>query len=372
MNPLTTLNQSREMFDQAVVTKLNRETNDSVTVILSLSHSVADKYDYKQGQNLTLIREFDGTEVRRSYSICASVNDAELRVGIKKIPDGLFSSWANEELKVGDVVNLLPPAGHFFTELDANRQGNYLGVAAGSGITPVLSILKTTLETEPHSYFTLLYGNKRIDSIMFLEDIEALKNKYPERFRVFNILSQEIQNAELLNGRIDATKMDSFLNTLINAENLDEAFLCGPFEMVMSVQQTLLEHGMQQANVHTELFGTPSDLKAIESAQNERVLSKEELAHTSEVTVVIDGKGSKLHLKRGGDSILDAALKIRSDLPFACKGGVCATCKAKIIEGQVEMDVNYSLSPQEIEQGFVLSCQSHPISDKVIIDFDQK
>ena len=360
------------MFDQAVVSKLERETQDSIVVTLKPSTEVADKYEYKQGQNLTLIKEFDGAEIRRSYSICSSVKDAELRVGIKKIEGGLFSTWANEELRAGDQINLLPPAGHFYVDLEKNRQANYLGIAAGSGITPILSILKTTLETETESYFTLIYGNKRVDSIMFLEDIEALKNRYPERFRVFNVLSQEIQNAELLNGRIDANKVEQFLSSLINADNLSDAFLCGPFEMVMSAQKCLLEHGLKQANIHTELFGTPEDLKAIEQSQRSKKLSAEELAHTSEVTIVIDGKGSKLQLARGGDYILDAALKVRGDLPFACKGGVCATCKAKLIEGEVEMDVNYSLSQEEIDQGFVLSCQSHPISDKVVIDFDQK
>ena len=360
------------MFDQAIVTKLSKETQDSVVVTLSPNGSALNKYHYKQGQNLTLIKELNGAEVRRCYSICSSVADAELRVGIKKIEGGVFSSWANDELKVGDTIDILPPAGHFFAELNANKQGRYIGIAAGSGITPILSILKTTLETEPRSDFTLIYGNKRIDSIMFLEDIEALKNKYPERFRVFNVLSQEMQNAELLNGRIDAKKIDHFFSSLINADNIDDVFLCGPFEMVTAAQKTLLEHGVKDANIHTELFGTPEDLRAIESSKRTKELSSEELAHSSELTVIIDGKASKLRLHRGGDNILDAALKVRSDLPFACKGGVCATCKAKVIEGEVEMDVNYSLSQEEVDQGFVLSCQAHPVSDKVIIDYDQK
>jgi len=206
---------------------------------------------------------------------------------------------------------------------------------------------------------------------MFLEEIEDLKNRYSDRFRVFNILSREMQNAELLNGRIDGSKIDKFLKNLISAKMVDDVFLCGPFDMVMSAKDSFVKAGLESANVHTELFGTPEDLKAI-SQQQKPQLSEEESSHLSKLLVVIDGKGTKLHLSRGGESILDAALKIRKDLPFACKGGVCATCKAKVIKGKVEMDINYSLSEEEVEQGFVLTCQSHPISDEVTIDFDQK
>lgn len=360
------------MFDKAIVKRIKRETQDSVIVSLSLQGDNANKYKYQQGQNLTFIRKFDSEELRRSYSICSSVNDAELRVGIKKIAGGRFSTWANTELKEGDEINLLPPAGHFNVELEPNSARNYVGVAAGSGITPILSILKTTLETEPNSDFTLIYGNKSTDTIMFLEEIEGLKNKYQERFRVFNVLSQEIQNAELLNGRINADKIQQFLKTLISAKEIDHVFLCGPFEMVTSAQDVFVSAGIKKTNVHTELFGTPDDLKAISAQHRAPKLSKEEASHLSQLTVVIDGKGTKLTLARGGSSILDAALEVRKDLPFACKGGVCATCKAKIVEGEVTMDLNYSLSDEEVAQGFVLTCQAHPISDKVIIDFDQK
>lgn len=359
------------MFDQAIVKKITKETDDSVVVTFSVPEDKKAEYLYKQGQNLTLIREFAGEEVRRSYSICSSVADAELRVGIKRVEGGVFSNWVNAELKEGDTMNLLPPTGHFYTDLDPKKGKNYVGVAAGSGITPILSILKTTLEVEKNSSFTLIYGNQSTDTIMFLEEIEDLKNRYSDRFRVFNILSREMQNAELLNGRIDGSKIDKFLKNLISAKMVDDVFLCGPFDMVMSAKDSFVKAGLESANVHTELFGTPEDLKAI-SQQQKPQLSEEESSHLSKLLVVIDGKGTKLHLSRGGESILDAALKIRKDLPFACKGGVCATCKAKVIKGKVEMDINYSLSEEEVEQGFVLTCQSHPISDEVTIDFDQK
>jgi len=348
------------MFDKAVVTKLTRETQDSVVVSLSLLSDKGREYDYKQSQNLTFIREFD----------CSSVNDAELRVGIKRVEGGRFSSWANTELKVGDELVLLPPAGHFYTELNPNQQRGYVGIAAGSGITPILSILKTTLETEPMSSFTLIYGNKRTDSIMFLEEIEGLKNRYAERLQVFNVLSQESQNAELLNGRIDGNKVAGFLETLVPVNEIDHVFLCGPFQMVMSVQEAFINAGVDKANVHSELFGTPEDLAAIAETRPPK-LSEQEAKHMSQLTVLIDGKATQLQLARGGDNILDAALKIRRDLPFACKGGVCATCKAKVIEGEVSMDINYSLSDEEVEQGFVLTCQAHPVSDTVVIDYDQ-
>ena len=206
---------------------------------------------------------------------------------------------------------------------------------------------------------------------MFLEEIEDLKNRYPERFRIFNVLSREVQNSELLNGRIDGEKIDKFLENLISIDDVDDVFLCGPFDMVMSAKETFVRAGLESSNVHTELFGTPEDLKAI-SKQSKPQLSDEESAHLTELLVIIDGKGTKLSLARGGESVLDAALKFRKDLPFACKGGVCATCKAKVVEGDVEMDINYSLSEEEVEQGYVLTCQAHPISDNVTIDFDQK
>lgn len=360
------------MFDKAVVVDVTKETDDSVVVRLRVSADKQHEYTYKQGQNLTLIREFDGIEERRSYSICSSVKDADLRVGIKEVAGGKFSSYANRQLKAGDTLALLPPSGHFYTELEPTRQGNYIGVAAGSGITPILSILKTTLETEPQSSFTLIYGNKRTDTIMFLEEIEGLKNLYPERFRIFNVLSQEVQNADLLNGRITGEKITRFLDNIVVADNIDSVFLCGPFEMVTSAEKAFMDAGLKKTDIHTELFGAPEDLKAIAKTSVVEELSEEERKRTSDVLVMINGKGTKLKLARGGESILDAALSVRNDLPFACKGGVCATCKAKVVEGEVTMDLNYSLSDEEVEQGFILTCQSHPTADSVVIDFDQK
>ncbi len=359
------------MYDSATVKSIKRETKDSVVVALSVPDDKNNEYRYKQGQSLTLIKTLNDEELRRSYSICSSVNDNELRVGIKKVEGGRFSTWANTELEEGDELLLLPPSGSFYTELNKEHQHNYVGVAAGSGITPILSILKTTLESEPLSSFTLIYGNQTTDTIMFLEEIADLKNRYTDRFRVFNILSREVQNAELLNGRIDKNKIELFLQSTLSTQNIDHVFLCGPYEMVMDAQTAFVDAGIDQANVHTELFGTPDELTKI-AEKSVKQLTEEEAKHVSEVTVRIDGIGTRIQLARGGKNLLDAALEVRKDLPFACKGGVCATCKAKVVEGEVEMDLNYSLSKEEVEQGFILTCQSHPISDKVTVDFDQK
>lgn len=359
------------MIDQAIVTSVTRETDDSVVITLAVDEARRSLYQYKQGQSLTLIKEFDGEEVRRSYSICSSVNDQQLRVGIKRIDGGLFSTWANTKLKTGDTLGLLPPAGHFYSDLDQAAHRFYVAVAAGSGITPILSIIKTTLETEAQSEFVLLYGNRTTKSIMFLEELEALKNRFPQRLTLFNILTQETQGSELLSGRINGGKVARFLNGVIDANHIDDVFLCGPFEVVSGAKTAFIEHGVAKERVHTELFGTPEDLKAIEQSAKKPTLSAEERAHISKVRLKVYGKESAFELKRGGESILDAALKIRSELPFACKGGVCATCKAKVVQGEVEMDLNYSLSDDEVAQGFVLTCQSHPVSDDVTVDFDQ-
>jgi len=360
------------MSDQTVVTHIVRETQDSVIVSLTVPTNKQEEYRYKQGQNLTLIRDFNGEEVRRSYSICASVRDNELRVAIKQVEGGKFSTWANHELRVGETLGLLPPSGHFYVELNPLNKNHYVGIAAGSGITPILSILKTTLETEPNSSFTLLYGNKSTDSIMFLEEIEDLKNKFHQRFVVFNILSQEMQSSDLLSGRITAEKISVFLQSLIDVNNINEVFLCGPYQMITSAQESFIAAGLDNKHIHTELFGTPAQTSTTHKANPALLSTDEQGGQLSSIVVIIDGKSTKFKLARASEAVLDAALKIRKDLPYACKGGVCATCKAKVIEGEVAMDLNYSLSDDELKQGFVLSCQAHPVSDNVIISFDEK
>ena len=354
-----------------VIKNIIRQTDDSISIELDIPHEAQQSFLYRQGQNITLIKNFGDEEVRRSYSICSSVREQVIRLGIKQVEGGLFSTWANRDLKEGDALKALPPTGHFYTELNPTNEHHYVGIAAGSGITPILSILKTTLETEPKSSFTLLYGNKTTDSIMFLEEIENLKNRYTNRLELFHVLSRESQQTEFLNGRIGRDKVEFFLQSILSAEAISHVFLCGPYDMVTSAKQAFIDAGLSSKCVHTELFGTPEDLKAI-GAREKPALSDEELKSISQLQVIIDDKKTKISLARGGENILDAALKVRKDLPFACKGGVCATCKAKVISGDVEMDVNYSLSEEEVEAGFILTCQAHPVSDEVVVSFDEK
>ena len=325
-------------------------------------------FAYKQGQYLTLKTTIHGEEVRRSYSICSSPLDNELRVAIKKVEQGIFSTYANEALKKGDILDAMPPIGKFFTELDPQQSKEYVGFASGSGITPLLSIIKTTLRTELKSTFTLVYGNRNRHSIIFKEELEGLKNLYMDRFRIVYILSREKTDAAINFGRIDAEKCDAIFAKTIDVSKTAAFFLCGPEEMIFSVKNQLEASGVEKKKIHFELF-TTAGLKKSLVVNRESLVDKE---HKSRITVKLDGIAFDFDLGFDGDAILDAALKNGADLPYACKGGVCCTCRAKLVEGEVDMDVNYGLEPEEIEQGFILTCQSHPRTEKVVVDFDVK
>lgn len=360
-------------FHPLKVKDLRRETADSVSIAFEIPEELSADYRFIQGQSITIRKTFDGTEIRRSYSICSSPLDGELRVGIKKVENGLFSTYANTVLNAGDVLDVMTPSGHFYTELDPSKRKNYLAFAAGSGITPMLSIIKTTLATEKESSFTLVYGNRNTGSIMFLEDIEALKNTYLERFTVFYILSRETVDVPILNGRINGDKCRELnLNKLIDANQVDETFLCGPEDMIMSVKETLTGLGMDPKHIHFELFTTP--VMAAQAAQKSQSAEAAvaDRSNMAAVSVKIDGITYQLDLPYGGDTILDAALKAGADLPFACKGGVCCTCRAKLTKGTASMDMNFSLEDDEVEKGYILTCQSHPTSEEVFVDFDIK
>lgn len=358
---------TKHHFHTLKIGSIQQETNDAVSLVLDVPSELQDLYsDFVQGQHLVMKADIDGKEIRRNYSICSGVDDGELRVGIKKIPGGSFSSYANGDLKVGDEIEVMPPEGSFHTPLDANNVNHYLGVAAGSGITPILSILKTTLAQEPNSHFTLIYGNKTVSNMMFRETILGVKNTYPERFQLINILSQEAQEAQMLNGRIGADKIDALAASVLNVPDLSEAFICGPQDMTEAVSKSLQDHGMNKKNIHFELFGV------IAAPSQAKVVNAEESGPVRQVAVIVDGMQTNVNVAEGGLNILDAALNAGADLPFACKGGVCCTCRAKVIEGEVKMDVNYALEDWEVEQGFVLTCQCHPLTEKVVIDFDEK
>lgn len=355
-------------FYKLKVKEVRRETPDCVSIAFDIPEALRENFLYRHGQYLTLRTYIDGEEVRRSYSVCSSPLDDELRVAVKKVDDGVFSRYANEHLKKDDIIEAMPPIGKFFTELDEAHKKKYMAFAAGSGITPVLSIIKTTLLTEPNSSFTLVYGNRSRQTIIFKEEIEALKNKFINRFNVFHILSRELMDAPLNTGRIDKEKCRLIFDKAVDATSIDEFFLCGPEEMIIDVKECLEQLGVERKHIHFELFNSHGLRKSAESVKK----TFEHSEVNSKITIKLDGASFEFELGFDDDSILNAALKQGADLPFACKSGVCCTCKAKLTEGEVDMDVNYGLEPEEVEAGFILTCQSHPRTEKVVVDFDLK
>jgi ring-1,2-phenylacetyl-CoA epoxidase subunit PaaE len=355
-------------FHSIPVKKVQKETDDCVSIVFDVPPELKDLFKFKQGQSLTLRKTLKGEEQRRSYSICSSPLDGELRIAVKKLEGGIFSVYANEELKAGDYLDVMPPVGKFYTELDPNHKKNYVAFAAGSGITPMLSIIKTTLLTEPLSSFTLVFGNKTKNSIIFKEELEALKDRYIDRFRMYHVLSQEKSDALINYGRVDKEKCALLFSKVIDLKKCDEFFLCGPEGLIFSVRDYLQEHGVSEKHIHFELFTIPGQKKSV--AEKKEIIK--DTGPKSKVSVKLDGIMFDFELAHGGQSILDAALQQGADLPYACKGGVCCTCKARLLEGQVIMDENWGLEPDEVENGFILTCQSHPTTEKVVVDFDVK
>lgn len=355
-------------FHKVKIKNIKRETHDCVTVSLDVPEALRDTFRYTQGQYLTFRRQFGGEELRRSYSICSSPLENEWRVAIKKVPEGRFSSYANEALQEGEELEVMPPMGRFYTELNPEHAKNYVAFAAGSGITPVLSIVKTILMTEPKSQVSLIYGNKGRNSIIFKDEIEGLKNSYIDRLSVYHVLSREQGEAELLFGRIDKKKTRLFLDSIIDPKGIDECFICGPEEMIFGVKDALTEAGVDAKKIHFELFTTP-DSGQQANRKKERPSGEED--KQSKVSVKLYGTVLNMEMSYYGNTILDEAIELGADLPYSCKGGVCSTCRARVMEGEVEMDVNYSLEPDELKAGYILTCQSRPLTEKVVIDFDQ-
>jgi ring-1,2-phenylacetyl-CoA epoxidase subunit PaaE len=356
-------------FHSLQVKQVQKETDDCVSITFAVPGELTDVFQFKQGQNLTIKKTLNGQELRRSYSICSSPFDNCLKVAVKKVDGGVFSTWANESLQAGDVLEVMPPTGKFYTELLPANKKNYVAFTAGSGITPILSIIKTTLLTEPQSSFTLVYGNRTKASIIFKEELEALKDKFIDRFRVYHVISREKSDVVINHGRIDTEKLDLFFGKIIDINRCDEFFLCGPEEMIFCIKGYLAGKGVPAEKVHFELFTVPGQKHSSVSHQSSTLTEE---GPKSKVSVKLDGIMFDFDLAYGSESILDAALKQGADLPYACKGGVCTTCKAKVLEGKIEMEVNWGLEPDEIEKGFVLTCQAHPKTEKVVIDFDAK
>lgn len=355
-------------FHSLLIKEVRKETRDCVSIAFDIPTELSQVFQYKQGQYLTLRANIQGSEVRRSYSICSSPLDNELRIAIKKTEQGVFSSFANQHLQKGDQLDVMPPIGKFFIELNPAQSKQYIGFAAGSGITPLLSIIKTTLATELKSSFTLVYGNRNRHSIIFKEALESLKNQYINRFSIIYILSREKTDAAINFGRIDAEKCKQLSEKNIDISGTDAFFLCGPDEMIFSVKDQLEKSGVDKKKIHFELFTTPDQQK--KNFVKKDTIEKNETK--SKVTIRLDGVSFDFDLGFDGPAILDAALQQGADLPYACKGGVCCTCRAKLVAGEVDMDVNYGLEPEEIEQGFILTCQSHPRTERIVVDFDSK
>ena len=339
-------------------------TDDSVVIEFEVPPELGSEFAFTHGQHVSLRCEAAGDDTRRSYSICSAAGSGRLRVAVKRLPGGIFSAFAMEQLSAGDVVEVVTPIGHFNTPLDPGHTTSYAMIAAGSGIAPILSNLTTILAVEPRSTVTLIYGNRTVKDIMFLEELEDLKNRYPERFALYHVLSREEQEVPLFHGHIDAERLNMFLDQLVRPEDVDEWFLCGPREMIESARAVLVERGVDENHVHAELFHA-------KDAKPPRIGEQQVAAGTAEVTIILDGRSSTFPVDPDGERILDAALRVRSDAPYACKGGVCGTCRAKLVSGSVEMDQHFALEQREIDAGFVLACQSHPTTPKVVLDFDQ-
>jgi len=353
-------------FYPLTVAKVKHETRDAIAVTFAVPPELKTTFAYQQGQHLTLRALIDGEDVRRSYSICSAVQDETLRVAIKRTPGGLFSSWANEQLQAGVTLDVMPPMGHFNVPLDADSERHYLAFAAGSGITPILSIIKTTLLAEPKSRFTLVYGNRASSSVIFRDELTDLKDVYMGRLKLVYVMSREQQDIELFNGRITGEKCSAFLKHWIAIDDIDVAFVCGPEDMMHGVSKSLQEAGLPKERIRIELFAA-----SIPKHEHKPRPVVEGARHQTEVTVIMDGSAASFTMDKDKESILDAGLRAGIDMRYSCKGGVCSTCRCKVVEGNVEMDVNYALEDYEVARGFVLSCQAFPITDKLIVDFDQ-
>lgn len=354
-------------FHNLSIADRRKETRDSVSIAFAIPAELRENYRFHQGQNLTLKAEINGEEVRRSYSICSGVDDGELRVAIKRVVGGVFSNYANDQLHVGTSIEVMEPTGHFYIEIDPERQGNYLMVAAGSGITPILSQVKTILAQEPKSNITLLYGNRATGSTMFKDQLEDLKNAHMGRLNLIFVFSREQQDIDLYNGHIDAEKCQALFSRWIDVQNLTAAFVCGPQQMTETVSDELIKAGTPAERVHFELFGTKVD--GAKQAQRAEAAKRE--THISEIEVIRDGHRRTFELAQNSQNLLDAGNEHGAELPFSCKAGVCSTCKCKVLEGEVEMDVSTGLEDYEVKAGYVLSCQSYPLTDRVVLDFDE-
>ena len=356
-------------FHDLTVARIDAEAAGAVALTLSVPAALKDSFHFEPGQFLTLRAKVNGQDLRRSYSICSTRSrfhqHGELQVGIRPVEGGLFSNWAAQQLRVGDTLQVMPPEGRFV--IQRPRALHRVGFAAGSGITPILSIIASSLQEQPDTKFTLVYGNRRMDSVMFNEALQDLKDQYPDRLTLIHILSRQAQEVDLLEGRIDGDKVRAIMKAFLPVKSMDEVFICGPETMIEATQKALVDAGVPAQRVYTERFASGVAPTAPKAPRSEHAKSLEGIA----LTVVFDGKSHEMRIQPD-EHILDVALNAGLDLPYSCKGGVCCTCRAKVTEGRVAMDKNFTLESWETEKGFVLSCQARPLSDKVVISFDER
>lgn len=371
-------------FHDLPIARVNPEAAGAVAITLNVPADLRSSFDFQPGQFLTLRADIGGADVRRSYSISSARSQLQkngvLEVGIRPVEGGVFSNWAATQLKAGDTLRVMPPDGRFVVQRP--RAIHRVGFAAGSGITPILSILASTLEDQPDSKFTLVYGNRRMDSVMFNEALQDLKDRYPSRLTLIHVLSRQAQEVPLLEGRIDAAKVQAIIDAFLPVGSMDEVFVCGPEAMIEATEQALLTAGVKPERIRSERFSSPTldaltpeaRAKAVQGKPDQSMgdtSSAEAQAGEVQLTVVLDGKPYNMPMNRN-EKILDIALSLGLDLPYSCKAGVCCTCRCKVMEGTTEMEKNFTLEKPEVEQGFILSCQARPTSDRVVISFDER
>lgn len=356
---------ARPVFHSLKVAEIRRETADCVSVAFDIPAELKSAYEYQPGQYLTLRATIGGNDVRRSYSICSAPFEKFCRVAIKQVEGGVFSTWANHELKAGDDLQVMTPMGGFVPEINADTKKHYVLVGAGSGVTPLISIAKTVMREEPKSEVSMILGNRQFQSIIFRDELEDMKDMHLGRFRVFHVLSGEPNDIALLHGRVDNAKLEGFMSTFLAHNPVDAVFLCGPQGMTEAARDFFIAKGVAEDAVHLELFGT-----ALPQGAPKKVESTVDESDLCEVSVIYDGQQTDFKMSKGA-MVLDEAQKAGLDIPYSCKGGMCCTCRAKVMEGEANMVVNYALEPGEVNAGYVLTCQTQPVSAKLVVDFDQ-
>ncbi len=354
-------------FHSLKISQVKPETRDAISVVFDVPPELVREFSYLPGQYLTLRTHIDGADVRRSYSICSALQDKRLRVAVKRVPGGTFSSWAADALKPGLSIDVMPPQGNFYLSPIQKQGRHILAIAAGSGITPILAIIKTALLAEPQSRVTLIYGNRASGSVMFRDELSDLKDGFLRRFTIVYVMSRESQDIALFNGRIDRDKCAALLDQWIDPASIDAAFICGPQDMMVAASEALQAHGVDKALIKTELFsaGLTAHVPRVSLAAGPG-------SQMCQVEVIADGVRRSFSMAKNHDNLVDAGIKAGLEMPYSCKGGVCSSCRAKLMSGEVEMDNNFALEDYEVARGFVLCCQSYPVTDKLVIDFDQE